>query len=72
MASIKLGQLIRLRLVVSAMGEKFSPAWWASKATSVASLRVLSMVFPRNPRMAALADLGAGILDTIMVEPQHM
>ena len=47
-------EIIRLRLLVGALGECVSPPWWPTQFLSEVGVRRLAQIFPRTPLRAAL------------------
>lgn len=47
-------QLLRIRLVVAALGERLPKPWWRSQFLTSTGLRYMARIFPRRPLAAAL------------------
>lgn len=50
-------QLLRMRLLVAALGERLPQPWWRSQFLTPTGLRYVERIFPRLPLAAALASV---------------
>lgn len=55
MAHNMIEDLLRIRLLVAALGERLPPPWWRSQFLTPTGLRYVERIFPRRPLAAALA-----------------
>jgi hypothetical protein len=46
--------ILRVRLLVAALGERVAPSWWRTEFLSPTGLRYVERIFPRNSFSAAL------------------
>jgi hypothetical protein len=53
-SSDQLSNLLRLRTVVAALGERTTPQWWRTQFLTDVGLRALTRVFPRTAASAAV------------------
>ena len=54
----QLDQLVRLRILVSVLGETAHAKWWRTEFLTAAGLRFLDRLYPRTSRTAALRATG--------------
>src|SRR5881628_1017915 len=50
----KVREILLLRLIVAALGERSTPPWWKTQFLTDVGMRAMSRIFPRTALMAAL------------------